>query len=69
MALREREWALGLMRTIARGAADRRGRLFVIAALATTLAMALGACSKCDVPTWRHETLPNPQSCHDGPAQ
>jgi hypothetical protein len=55
----------GLMRTIARGAAGRGGRLVVAAVLATTMAMALGACSKCDVPVWRHETLPNPQSCHD----
>jgi hypothetical protein len=55
----------GLRQTIARAAAGRGGRLIVVAALATTMAMALGACSKCDVPVWRHDTVPNPQSCHD----
>jgi hypothetical protein len=55
----------GLRQTIARGTAGRGGRLIVVAALATTMAMALGACSKCDVPVWRHDTVPNPQSCHD----
>jgi hypothetical protein len=55
----------GLMRELARGAAGRGGRLIVVAAVATTMAMALGACSKCDMPVWRHDTLPNPQSCHD----
>ncbi len=30
------------------------------------LGLALGACSKCDVPTpWEHKTTPG--SCHDGP--
>jgi hypothetical protein len=34
--------------------------------IALGFALALGACSKCDVPNW----LPNPQAphaCHDGP--
>jgi len=48
--------------------ADRRpARPVVIFAVLVGLGLALGACSKCDVPTWQ----PNrqaPQSCHDGPA-
>jgi hypothetical protein len=31
------------------------------------LGLALGACSKCDVPTWQPNRAA-PQSCHDGPA-
>jgi hypothetical protein len=30
-------------------------------------ALALGACSKCDIPTWGSPSPPPPQSCHDGP--
>ncbi len=32
------------------------------------LGLALGACSKCDVPVWQPRPA-GPQSCHDGPAQ
>jgi hypothetical protein len=31
------------------------------------LGLALGACSKCDVPVWQPRPS-GPQSCHDGPA-
>ena len=43
-------------------AAGRILRLLVLA----TFGLALGACSKCDVPNW----LPghSPASCHDGPS-
>jgi hypothetical protein len=40
----------------------------MIASICFVLAagLALGACSKCDVPTWQPNKAP--QSCHDGPA-
>jgi hypothetical protein len=44
------------------------GRSFQLLAIAA-FALALAACSKCDVPTWRHDSPAAPQSCHDGPAQ
>jgi hypothetical protein len=44
------------------------GRSFQLLAVAA-FALALAACSKCDVPTWRHDSPAAPQSCHDGPAQ
>jgi hypothetical protein len=46
-------------------AAQRRAR--PLALLVALLGLALGACSKCDVPN----LLPHqagPQSCHDGPS-
>jgi hypothetical protein len=54
---------VGLMRTIKRTAGGRGLQLIAIVAFG----FALAACSKCDVPTWRHDTAPAPQSCHDGP--
>jgi hypothetical protein len=48
--------------TIMRTAGRRSLRLLAIAAFG----LALAACSKCDMPTWRHDA-PAPQSCHDGP--
>jgi len=49
----------------ARRAGDYALRLFVLAAFA----LALGACSKCDVPAWVPNRSPaTPSSCHDGPA-
>jgi len=49
----------------ARRAGDYALRLFVLAAFA----LALGACSKCDVPVWVPNHSPaTPSSCHDGPA-
>jgi hypothetical protein len=53
------------MGTLARAFAARTTRLFVAAALAAVL----GACSKCDVPTWPQATPPPGQFCHDGPTQ
>jgi hypothetical protein len=55
---------LALMRTIQRAAGARSFRLFAVAAFG----LALVACSKCDVPNWRHDSPAAPQSCHDGPA-
>jgi hypothetical protein len=52
------------MRTIVQFAGDRTLRLLAVVAFG----LALGACSKCDVPTWRHDSPAAPQSCHDGPA-
>jgi hypothetical protein len=61
------------MRTKVRGSGDRRVRLFIRPFLAIVSSLALGlslaACSKCDVPTWRHDSPTAPQSCHEGPAQ
>jgi hypothetical protein len=49
----------------ARSATGRTLRLLVLAAFA----LALGACSKCDVPTWVPNRSPAaPSSCHDGPS-
>jgi len=32
------------------------------------IALLLGACSKCDVPTWQRASLDGaPAACHDGP--
>jgi hypothetical protein len=44
-------------------------RLFcrlLAAFLAAGIGLALAACSKCDVPTWRHN--PAPGACHDSGA-
>jgi hypothetical protein len=38
-----------------------RWRLLAVA----VSALALGACSKCDMPTWHRDTPGAPQSCHD----
>jgi hypothetical protein len=43
-------------------AGNRAFRLFVLLGVA----LVLGACSKCDVPTpWEHNNAP--RTCHDGP--
>jgi hypothetical protein len=31
------------------------------------LGLALGACSKCDVPTWMPNNQNTPHTCHNGP--
>jgi hypothetical protein len=49
------------MSNAARIAADRLLRLLMLVGFG----LALAACSKCDMPTWRHDTAP--QSCHDDP--
>jgi hypothetical protein len=61
---RQGDRILGLIRTIAHIADDRTLRFLAVVAFG----LALGACSKCDVPTWRHDSPAAPQSCHDGPA-
>jgi hypothetical protein len=41
---------------------------FVSLVLVLAAGLALGACSKCDVPDfWHHDAPAAPQSCHDGP--
>jgi hypothetical protein len=54
----------GLMRTITDLAGARSSRLLVV----VVFGLALGACSKCDMPTWHHDPPAAPQSCHDGAA-
>ena len=52
---------------IAHIAPQRRARLLALLIACVGLGLALGACSKCDVPN----LLPHqagPQSCHDGPS-
>jgi hypothetical protein len=51
---------------MARIAGNRLLRLVLVVGLA----MALGACSKCDVPTWQPNRAGPPLSCHgDAPVQ
>jgi len=60
----ERVWT-GVMPNNADIAVGRMLRLLVLA----TFALALGACSKCDVPNWLPGHSPAaPASCHDGPS-
>ena len=33
--------------------------------IAGCLVLALGGCSKCDIPNWHRDAAPAPQSCHD----
>jgi len=56
------------MWTKVRGNADRGVRLLMAIVSSLALGLTLAACSKCDVPTWRHDTPTAPQSCHEGPA-
>jgi len=43
-----------------------RARGLALLAIAA-LGLALGGCSKCDIPTWGSPSPLPPQSCHDGP--
>jgi hypothetical protein len=52
-----------LVQSIRHLAAEHTLRLVI----ALGLGLALGACSKCDVPTWM-PNAPAPHSCHDGPS-
>jgi len=54
-------------RAAARGRGDGRSPHLLLIIVACSLA--LGACSKCDVPPpfWRHDAPPAPSSCHDAP--
>jgi hypothetical protein len=51
------------MPNMARTGRNRSLRLLLLVGFA----LALGACSKCDFPVWRHDTAGAPQSCHDDP--
>ena len=33
--------------------------------IAGCVVLALGGCSKCDIPNWHRDAAPAPQSCHD----
>jgi hypothetical protein len=56
---------LRLLSIVTRTAAAHGLRLLAVAGFA----LALGACSKCDVPDFWHRDAPAaPQSCHDGAA-
>jgi hypothetical protein len=52
-----------LMRAIINTAGKQGLRLLGV----TAVALALGACSKCDVMPWQRNSTAAPQSCHDGP--
>jgi len=43
-------------------------RLAAVLACIIGLGLALGACSKCDVPTWMPNNQNAPHTCHDGPS-
>jgi hypothetical protein len=47
-----------------RRGADRVFRLLV----AVGFGLMLGACSKCDMPTWHSSTGTAPVACHEGPS-
>jgi hypothetical protein len=57
---------LGLLQTMQTIMSTARARSLALLAVAG-LALALGACSKCDIPAWGSPSPPPPQSCHDGP--
>jgi hypothetical protein len=51
------------------GRAEFRGARFLVTIVSSlALGLSLAACSKCDIPTWRHDSADGPQSCHDGPS-
>ena len=45
----------------------RRLRSLAVLGLMAAVGLALGACSKCDVPIWQPNKT-GPLSCHDGPS-
>jgi hypothetical protein len=49
-------------------ATQRAMRRAAVLAVILGFGLALGACSKCDVPTWQPRPA-GPRSCHDGPSQ
>jgi hypothetical protein len=56
------------MLTNVRRHGDRRVRLIMAIVSSLALGLSLAACSKCDIPTWRHDSADGTQSCHDGPS-
>ena len=68
-----RGWGAFRMRTRVLPDGVRRARRLTprpFAVIASLLVgLSLTACSKCDVPTWHHDSPVAPQSCRDGPAQ
>jgi hypothetical protein len=57
----EQDLVKGHMRKIGQIAGEQVLRLMVVG----SVALALAACSKCDVPIWHRDSAPAPQSCHD----
>jgi hypothetical protein len=54
--------------TVLRGLSQRSGATLRLVAL-LGFALTLGACTKCDVPTWQHSSSGEaPVACHDSPA-
>jgi hypothetical protein len=54
--------------TASRGLSRCGGAVLRLLAL-LGFALMLGACTKCDVPTWQHSSTGNaPVACHDSPA-
>lgn len=48
--------------------ASAAGRWLLRLAAVLGIGLLLGACSKCDVPTWQHSSLGGaPAACHEGP--
>jgi hypothetical protein len=59
---------LRIMAAIAPSIARLVGRPALRLALLLGTGLTLGACSKCDVPTWQHGSAgAAPAACHDGP--
>jgi hypothetical protein len=59
---------LPIMATIAPNTARFAGRPALRLILLLGVGLMLGACSKCDVPTWQHSSAgAAPAACHDGP--
>jgi hypothetical protein len=56
------------MLTNVRHHGDRRVRFVLAIVSSLALGLSLAACSKCDIPTWRHDSADGTQSCHDGPS-
>jgi hypothetical protein len=60
---------LPAMAAIAPSTAPSAGRPALRLALLLGVSLMLGACSKCDVPTWQHGSSAEavPAACHNGP--
>jgi hypothetical protein len=57
------------MSWIALGGSSHRGGVMLRLIALLGLGLMLGACTKCDVPTWQHSSAGDaPVACHDSPA-
>jgi hypothetical protein len=60
--------SLPIMAATAQSTVRLAGRPALRLALLLGAGLMLGACSKCDVPTWQHSSAGAvPAACHDGP--